>query len=483
MAQTIIVNSLPEEVRMAVVEDDKLAELVVERGDDSHLVGNIYKGRVQNILPGMQAAFVDIGLDKNAFLYTGDLREGELAMFAKEIAPTKLFVGQEILVQIVKDAVGTKGPKATTHLTLPGRDVVLLPTANYVGISKQIEEKEERERLKALAQELCPPDMGMIIRTAAKEKTSEELTADIHYLTNLWRVLAARAKYSHAPLLLYRDVDLVIRMVRDYLRADVERVVVDQVDDYQRICDLLSGTSGAADIEKVECVPEGDIFGACGLKDAVEAIHSREVELPSGGYLVFDKTEALTVIDVNTGKFAGGATLADTVFLTNMEAAREIMRQVRLRDISGIIIVDFIDMERAEHQEEVLKLLRLDAKKDKTKTNIVGLTGLGLVEMTRKKSRQTIDALMHERCPHCAGTGRVPTAQTIGIQICRRLRELGKSHKNSRPLMIEAHPSIVRWLKQDGRSERLERDIARKLQFKEQKEKNPSAYMILQGEQ
>lgn len=482
MAQTIIVNSLPEEVRMAVVEDGKLAELVIERGDDSHLVGNIYKGRVQNILPGMQAAFVDIGLDKNAFLYTGDLREGELGMFAKGIAPDKLFVGQEILVQIVKDAVGTKGPKATTHLTLPGRDVVLLPTADYVGISKQIEEKEERERLKALAQQLCPSDMGMIVRTAAKEKTSEELTADIRYLTNLWKVLAARAKYSHAPLLLYRDVDLVIRMVRDYLRADVKRVIVDQVDDYQRICDLLSGTSDAADLAKVECSPEGDIFGANGLNEAVNAIHAREVELPSGGYLVFDKTEALTVVDVNTGKFAGGRTLADTVFMTNMEAARELMRQVRLRDISGIIIADFIDMESAEHQEAVLKELRQEAKKDKTKTNIVGLTGLGLVEMTRKKSRQTIDALTHETCPYCAGTGRVPSAQTIGIQICRKLREHGKCLKNGRPLLIEAHPSVVRWLRQDRRIERLEEDLSRKLQLKEQTDKNPSAYIILQGE-
>lgn len=482
MAQTIIVNSLPEEVRMAIVEDGSLAELVVERPDDSHLVGNIYKGRVQNILPGMQAAFVDIGLDKNAFLYIGDIRECELSMFAKGIAPEKLFVGQEILVQIVKDAVGTKGPKATTHLTLPGHDVVLLPTADYVGISKQIEEKEERDRLKALAEELCPEGMGMIMRTAAKEKTSEELTQDIRYLTNLWRVLSARAKYSHAPILLYRDVDLVIRMVRDYLRADVERVVVDQVDDYQRICDLLNGSSAHADLAKVECSPEGDIFGANGLKDAVDAIHAREVELPSGGYLVFDKTEALTVIDVNTGRFTGGTTLADTVFLTNVEAAKEIARQIRLRDISGIIIIDFIDMEKTEHQKEVLRVLQQGTKKDKTKTNIVGLTGLGLVEMTRKKSRQTVDAMSHETCPHCAGTGRVPSAQTIGIQICRRLRELGRSRKNSRPLLIEAHPSVLAWLRSDSRIEKLETDLARKIQLKEQKEKNQSSYIILQGE-
>ncbi len=477
MPKTIIVNSVPEETRMALLEDGELMEVSVERAEHGHIVGNIYKGKIQNVLPGMQAAFIDIGRDKNAFLYLGDiLPRGVSPVNAKNEALT---VGQDILIQIVKDAIGSKGPRATTHLTLPGRYIVLMPTVDYIGISRRIEGNEERERLKALAEKVRPAGMGMIVRTVVEGKSEDELQQDALYLYNLWNSLMARGKRAHSPVLLYRDVDLVIRIVRDYLSSDITEFVLDSREAYGRVCDLLKFMSP-------ELIPhirlyEGkdNIFTYYGVDTELAKLEQRRVELRCGGYIVIDKTEALTVIDVNTGKFVGRTSLADTVFQTNLEAAAEIARQIRLRDIGGIIIIDFIDMDKEEHRKTVLEVFGEKLKKDRTKTNVLGLTGLGLVEMTRKKSRQNLDNMLYSDCPCCEGRGRVQSSETVVINIWRELRKMNSRHRVQGRLLIQAHPHVTELLER-GELTRMEKELSRSLAVEATPNMNPEIFSILQ---
>lgn len=444
MSQKIIVNTMPEETRMALLENGKLAEVSVERAERGHIVGNIYKGKVKNVLPGMQAAFVDISRDKNAFLYIGEVHP-DVPAEATRTGMT-LTTGQEIMIQIVKDAIGTKGPRATTHLTLPGRYIVLMPTVEYVGMSRRIISETERERLKELANKVRPAGMGVIVRTMAEGKSQEDLQRDVDYLSNLWNSLLARHKLAHAPALLYRDVDLVIRLVRDYLTADVEEFVLDNRDAYGRVCDLLKYSSPEL-IPRIHLYQgNDDIFTHYGIAGEFDKLAQRIVELKCGGYIVIDKTEALTVIDVNTGKFVGCTNLADTVFQTNLEAAEEIARQIRLRDIGGIIIIDLIDMDREEHKQAVLETLAEKLKQDRTKTNVLGFTGLGLVEMTRKKARQNLDGLLYSQCPCCDGRGRIRSPETVTINIKRELRRISTQRKIQGRLVIQAHPRVVKVL-------------------------------------
>lgn len=465
---------------MALVENEELTELVVERSDSSQLVGNIYKGKIKNVLPGMQAAFVDIGREKNAFLYIGD-------MFGQANASNAalgevITAGQDMLIQIGKDAIGTKGPRATTHLTLPGRYVVLMPTVDYIGISRRIHSENERERLKELAESAKPAGMGLIVRTVAAGKSLEDLQKDIKYLVNLWNALTARAKRVNAPALLYRDVDLIIRMVRDYLADDVEQIVLDNHDAYLRVHDLLKYMAPEL-TDKVKLYKgEEDIFAYIGLAQELEVLAERQVWLQCGGYLIFDHTEALTVIDVNTGKFVGNTNLANTVLQTNLEAAAEIARQLRLRDIGGIIIIDFIDMISEEHKQAVLQALNEHLKKDRTKNNVLGLTALGLVEMTRKKSRQSVENMLYLECPHCRGTGHIQSPQTVAIKVRRELRRAA-SHTKAGSLRVQVHPTVGEVLACKGELQRLETDLARRLILESVATMHPEAFSILGGKE
>jgi len=479
MAKTIVANIMPEETRMAILEDGELMEVAVERSESGHLVGNIYKGRIANILPGMQAAFIDIGWDKNAFLYIGDI-----------FLPTKhngsggngfLSVGQEIIVQIAKDAIGSKGPRATTHLTLPGRYVVLMPTVNYIGVSRRINDEAERERLRQIAERIRPPEMGIIVRTVAAGKNEEDFRRDLEYLVSTWQSLAARAKRAKAPVLLYRDVDLVIRIVRDYLSADVDEFFLDDRDAFSRVRDLLSFIS--PELESRVKLYEGrdDIFTHFGIEAELNKLQKRRVDLKCGGYIIIDNTEALTVIDVNTGKFVGQTNLADTVFKTNLEAAAEIARQLRLRDIGGIIIIDFIDMDSDEHKQALLEALNAALKKDRTKTNVVGLTGLGLVEMTRKKARQNITSVMYAECPCCQGLGRVYSPETVAINIKRQLRKLAKDPSTARSLILQVTPRIAQVLTRPGELERLEQETCCSIKIEAIDSMGGENYLILAG--
>jgi ribonuclease G len=441
LPKEIIANIGPEEIRVGILENSVLVELVIERSAHQGLVGNIYKGRVENVLPGMQAAFVNIGQDKNGFLYTGHV-EPEDEEQPIIVTHEPIVEGKPILVQVTKEAVGTKGARLTTQLTLPGRYLVLMPTADYIGISRRIEQEEERERLRQVAEQIKPPGMGIIVRTAADGKSDHELLGDVQYLSKLWDSIQSRIKGSPAPSSLYQDLGLVNRIVRDFFTEDVEKIVVDDPKVYKLMRELLTGIDTTWG-ERVQLFSGADIFEFYGLESEFKKASNRRVWLKCGGYLVIDQTEALTVIDVNTGKFVGHTNLADTVLKANIDAAEEIARQLRLRDIGGIIVIDFIDMENESDRHQVLVRLQECLKKDRTKTNVLGLTQLGLVEMTRKKVRPDLQSVLLKECAYCEGRGRVLSEETVAIDIKRRLRRIAAENHAGDAILLEVHPLVA----------------------------------------
>ncbi len=428
MIKDILIENNSGQTRLALLEDGELSEYYVERSGQEKLAGNIYLGRVENILPGMQAAFVNIGLDKNAFLHAGDIlvdsddREALQRSMGAQSIKKMLKSGQEIMVQVIKEPGGTKGPRISSHVTLPGRMTVLLPTVAYIGISRRIEAEGERTRLREMAEALCPSGMGLIIRTAANGASHDDLRQDIDYLLRLWNSVRQRAAHSTSPALIHRDESLVYRSVRDMLTAEVRAIYVDSREQYLSALTTAEMLSPELSERVILYQDKELLFDRYRIDARFNKAMSRRVWLKSGGYLVIDHTEALTVIDVNTGKFVGSKSLADTIFKLNCEAAEEIVRQLRLRDVGGIIIIDFIDMEREEEQTKLLSLMRQLLKNDRTKTNLVGLTGLGLVEMTRKKVHQPIHTLLNRQCPSCQGSGMVASDETVARQILHELR-------------------------------------------------------------
>src|SRR5665647_1210616 len=361
MLKEILVNIGEEETRVAVLEDKLLVEIFIERSINQRLVGNIFKGRVENVLPGMQAAFVNIGLEKNAFLYVEDAMpanspdgNGHDSYTLGANICDILKQGQEILVQIVKEPIGTKGPRVTTHITLPGRYLVLMPTVDYIGISRRIESEKERERLKDLAARVKPEGMGVIVRTVAEGVEEEELHQDIALLTKLWRKILSRSAHGTVPNVVHRDLELVQRILRDVFTEDVDRLILDSRYEYEKVLELQDISNPRLKI-KVFLDERESIFEEYGIEQEIERALNHKIWLKCGGYLVIDQAEALTAIDVNTGKYVGTTNLEDTVLKTNLEAAREIAHQLRLRKIGGIVIVDFIDMSQEEHRSEVLK--------------------------------------------------------------------------------------------------------------------------------
>ena len=477
--RSIIVNMVPEETCMAILEDGELQAVEMERSSHSHLVGNIYKGRVQNVLPGMQAAFVDIGTGKNAFLYIGDGLPHETIESMPQNA--RIHIGQSLPIQIVKDAIGTKGPRATMHICLPGRNVVLMPTAAYIGMSRRIEDEAERARLHAIAERICPKGMGLIIRTVAAGQSEENLAADVRYLVRLWESILARYRLkSKGSALLYRDADLLIRLVRDRFSADVDELVIDDKAAYQRVCSLVEAISPelVGRIRYYEA--KTPIFKAYHIEEEIDKLGAREVELKSGGFLVIDKTEALTVIDVNTGKYVGKTNLGDTVYQTNLEAAAEILKQIRLRDIGGIIIVDFIDMEKDSQKEALLAYLREAVKHDRAKTNIIDITPLGLVEITRRKSRSNFESIIYSECPTCQGRGRIESPETVAIRISRDIRRMEHKSHAANGYEIEVHESVAEELRQSQLMMNLAAEYGTDIKVVVRPGIHPENYAILQ---
>lgn len=464
MTAKIIIGASADETRMGLVENGKLMEYLVERTAEQHLVGSIFKGRVCNVVRGIQAAFVDIGLEQNAFLYLGETMD--------------VTEGQSVVVQISKDARGTKGPTATREITLPGRYAVLLPQADYVGISRKITDKSEKERLNKIYNEVRPLGMGVVVRTAAAGVSEKLLAQDVAELAAAWRVLQARERVAKSPCLLRRELDLSIRIVRDYLRPGLTEIVIDDLNTFKRVEELLGQLPQAQHIRLTLYQGLDDIFTYNKQQEAVAGISDKQVTLPSGGYLVIDYTEAMTVIDVNSGKFSGRENLEETIMQINREAAVEIARQLRLRDIGGIIVVDFIDMHTEEHKKEILNVLHTALAGDKMHPKVQDITVLNLVEITRKKSRQNLSSVLYAPCPVCDGSGLVQSRETLALEVKRRLRTLLKRRGSAKSLLVVANPWLAEWLlAKELRA--WERELACSLQVEGDASLHLESFMIL----
>jgi ribonuclease G len=486
MSLKMLIESDPHQTRIAVLEDDRLTEIFVERHRHRGLVGNVYKGRVTRVLPGMQAAFVDVGLERDAFLYVSDVAADVESMedlelddgrsddlnhnHAAQVSPSiddLLKAGQEIIVQVVKDPLPNKGARISTHVTLPGRYLVLLPTVRHFGVSRRIEDEAERDRLLTILQQLpgtvggSGAGGGLIVRTAGEGKGREEFESDLTYLSRLWEKVRHRAGKVSAPTLLHQDLDLALRIVRDLLRQDFAVLWVDGEETYERIVEFLDQVQpGLVSKVKLFRQQKATLFEQFGIEEQIEAALKSKVWLKSGGYIVINPTEALVAIDVNTGRFVGQTNLEDTVLQTNLEAVQEIVRQIRLRDLGGIIVIDLIDMVEATHREEVFASLEGEIKKDRAKTKVLNISEFGLVEVTRKRSRANLERLLTQSCPYCSGRGRIQSNATICLNLRKELLHLRGKIANSE-LLLRVHPEIARALQQEERAilDELERSL------------------------
>lgn len=447
MKKEILVSSTPGETRAALLEHGRLADLLIEREGEGRVAGRIYKGRVTDVLPGMGAAFVDVGLDRNAFLYVDDALPGEAELEPGEARRLNIrdvvAVGDVVLVQVVKEPSGQKGARVSRHVTVPGRHLVLMPTVDYVGVSRRIGSPVERERLRGLARALKPPGMGLIVRTVAEGADAADLAADAAFLTRVWEGVQQRFERAPAPALLYRDVGLVERVVRDFLTPEVGAITVEAAADHARVAEfaelILPGAGARVRLHPRQA---GPLMAARGVEAELEKALRRRHWLPSGGYLVLDRTEALTAIDVNTGKYIGSTGLEDTVYRTNLEAAREIARLLRLRDIGGMIVIDFIDMSRPEHRDGVMQALAEAVRGDRNQVNLGGFTPLGLFELTRRKSRQSLDEILLRPCPQCGGAGRV-AAEHPGADRMRSAILDALAGVPGEAALVELYPSVA----------------------------------------
>lgn len=448
MSRQIIINSCIREKRAAIKENNNLIDILFERDTYDQIVYNVYKGRVKDVLPGMQAAFVDIGLEKNAFLHISDiyplLNKGQEKRWKKNELSIQEVIqpGQKIMVQVVKEPIGTKGAKVTCKVTLPGRYLVLMPFENRTGISRRISLDEERNRLKDIAEELIGEEYGLIVRTNTEGKDREIIENDFNFLIHLWEKIFEDYQSATPPALIYKDAELIKQIVRDYLSPEVNKIVIDDEKQYEVLNQMAEQVVPGSRHKIYLYERTTPIFETYQIENEIKKLWQRKVWLESGGYIIIDNTEALISIDVNTGKFTGKKNLQDTVFKTNMEAAVEIARQLRLRDIGGIIIVDFIDMSIEENKSEVLKILERELQKDRTKTALLGLTKLGLVEITRKKVREELGELFQKHCPYCNGTGLVMSETTMAMNVIRELKSLSLKEEIQAAL-IELHPDVA----------------------------------------
>jgi ribonuclease G len=442
VSEEILINVTPQETRVAVMQQGVVQELHVERTSSRGLVGNIYQGRVCRVLPGMQSAFVEVGLERAAFLHVADIWQQK----QQEDKPIEklLHEGQTILVQVIKDPIGTKGARLSTQVSIAGRLLVYLPQETHIGISQRIEDEAERELLREKLHHLLPPEAkgGFIVRTSAETATESELLADIQYLQRIWSGIAEQAKTAPPQTLLYQELNLPLRVLRDFVHDDTSRIVIDSRETYTRMQSFSQSYVANVTPRLEHYQGERPLFDLFQVEDEIEKALSRKVELKSGGYLIIDQTEALTTIDVNTGGFVGGRNFDDTIFKTNLEAAHAIARQLRLRNLGGIIIVDFIDMDNAEHKAAVLEEFRKALSRDRTRMTVNGFTALGLVEMTRKRTRESLAHVLCEPCPVCQGRGELKTPQTVCYEILREILREARQY-NAREFRILASQQVI----------------------------------------
>jgi ribonuclease G len=449
MSTEILFNASIHEARAAVVENGVLHEVYLERASRRGLISNIYKGRVSRVLPGMQAAFIEIGLERTAFLHASDIfdprHEGTgIEAPRTENIRTLVAEGNEILVQVVKDPLGTKGARLTTYITLPSRHLVYMPQGRGVGVSARIEDELERERLRAAVRAGLQPDenAGYIVRTAAEDAPPEALRADMIYLRKLWEFVREKGLRTEPGQLVHADLPLHLRTLRDLLRPDVDRVLIDHPSAYREMQEFAS-TFMPDVLPRIELYAAGrPVFELHNVEEEIQRALDRKVSLKSGGYLIIDQTEAMTTIDVNTGAFVGHRNLEETIFRTNLEAAMTIARQLRLRNLGGIIIIDFIDMEEPEHRRQVIQALERALSDDHVKTNISSVSPLGLVEMTRKRTRESLEHLLCQPCPTCEGRGFVKTAETVCYEVFREIVRQARQFE-CQQLMVLAHQDVI----------------------------------------
>jgi ribonuclease G len=445
--EEILINITPQETRVAITAAGVVQELLIERAASRGLVGNIYVGRVARVLPGMQSAFVEIGLERAAFLHVVDIWERRDRPIEKILAE-----GQPILVQVVKDPIGSKGARLSTQVSIAGRLLVHLPHDPHIGISQRIEDEGGRAVLRERLKELVPQDEkgGFILRTLAEAAAEDELRADLAYLCELWKAVGERALGAEPPKLIYQDLSLAQRVLRDMVTAATERVLVDSRENFQKLAAFAERYMPQVRLRLEHYTGERPLFDLYNVEPEIERALSRRVDLKSGGYLIIDQTEAMTTIDVNTGGFVGSRNFDDTVFKTNLEAAQAIARQLRLRNLGGIIIIDFIDMESAEHRNAVLDELRRALARDRTRITLNGFTALGLVEMTRKRTRESLAHVLCEPCPTCAGRGEVRTAHTVCYDILREIVREARAFKAREFRVIAAQPVIDLLLEEES---------------------------------
>ena len=490
MYKQLIINVAEHETRVALLEDGTIAELYIDRGDDADIAGNIYKGKVLRVLPGMQAAFVNIGLNQAAFIYVDDVFCDDFKEYERlfnvesdeengslEETPDPPFLkkrdlniddlireGQEILVQAAKSPMGTKGARISSYVSLPGRFLVLMPTSDHIGISRRIEDEIERERLKGLVQKLRTEDYGYIVRTAAEGVQEEKLAYEMGFLNNLWRNIQKKFEASRAPSLLHPELSISLRAVRDLLIQEVENLVIDSRSTYHSVLAFLDTYMPSLKDHVVQYEGSEPVFDAYNLEGDISRALKRKVWLKSGGYILIEHTEALVAIDVNTGRYVGKHNLEETILKTNLEAVKEIAYQVRLRDLGGIIIIDFIDMEKKTNQEKVFNALREALKKDKSKTHVLPMSEMGLIQMTRKRTREPLTRMLCEPCFYCEGEGYLVSRQSVCYNIYREIRREAHDMNGAR-LTLRVNPQIAELFlgEEDMLISNLERDIGKQI--------------------
>jgi ribonuclease G len=445
MKREILISATPQETRVAILEDDVLVELMVDRPDAERLVGDVYLGQVQAVLPGIQAAFVDIGTDKAAFLHVSDVApddddiddddERDRDRSSRNNHPPiqdMIEKGQRMLVQASKEPIGTKGPRVTTHISLPGRFLVFMPGSSHIGVSRKIEDREERARLRAMAKEVVPEGVGIIIRTVGEELTREVFEREFNTLHDTWKKIQKRSKSARPPALIHREAKLTSGIIRDVFTTKVDGLTIEGREVYNEVKQYLDGVDPTL-MDRVHLyVDPVPLFDKFGVEDAIREAFQRRVDLASGGYIIIEPTEALVSIDVNTGRYTGKKDPEKTILKTNVDAAREIARQLRLRDIGGIVVCDFIDMETRANQERVLQELRQHLSRDRARTRAFQVSELGLIEMTRQRVRPSLFQSLTEACPHCLGSGRVFRPETVTRRVERALRRVAVQQRERR---------------------------------------------------
>jgi ribonuclease G len=453
----ILINVTPQETRVAIVENGVLQEVFVERARRRGIVGNLYQGRVCRVLPGMEAAFVEAGLARTAFLHVSDVAvvgnggngaDGEDAddgaAHRSESIARLLHEGQELLVQVTKDPIGSKGARLTSHISIPSRYLVFMPEMANVGVSQRIEDEEERQRLRDLVLQWGDHEGGggYIVRTAAEGASADALRADMRFLQKLWASVSERARDAHAGMLVHEDLPLALRSLRDLVGGDIERIRIDSRETYQKACDFAAAFIPEV-VERIEYYPgERPIFDLYSVEDEIQKALERKVQLKSGGYLIIDQTEALTTFDVNTGAYVGHSTLEETIFKTNLEATQAIARQLRLRNLGGIIVLDFIDMTDEEHKAQVLRALESSLERSGARCHIGEVSALGLVEMTRKRTRESLEHVLCEPCPTCSGKGQLKTAETVCYEVFREILRAARQFE-ARQFLVLASQEVV----------------------------------------